>query len=252
MLPSLFERDEHSLFDCLQQFFTHPWHFHVLFADVQSGKMKLSPDTIFHLVACSTWGANLAFLEREIERTAFEDLRNPNVRMNDSLHDQHRDLRLLTKQVSRTYHWLSPCVKSELKAIKNQLPAAKYIGFLHLVLKEIQREAERLETFLMNTFSLLLSTIGVTEAKSAKQQAKRAEMLTTLAFVYVPLSFVTSIFGMNVREINGSLLPSWVSVVILPMLVFALWYCFLPIDRVGKQEMRGTKRQKQDKRPLAG
>jgi Mg2+ and Co2+ transporter CorA len=40
-------------------------------------------------------------------------------------------------------------------------------------------------------------------------------MLTRLAFLYVPLSFVTGIFGMNVREIDGSPLPIWVCVAAL-------------------------------------
>jgi len=32
------------------------------------------------------------------------------------------------------------------------------------------------------------------------------------AFLYVPFSFVTGIFGMNMKEINGSPLPMWVPV----------------------------------------
>jgi Mg2+ and Co2+ transporter CorA len=37
-------------------------------------------------------------------------------------------------------------------------------------------------------------------------------MITRLALLYVSLSFVTGIFGMNVKDINGSPLPMWVPV----------------------------------------
>jgi len=62
----------------------------------------------------------------------------------------------------------------------------------------------------MDSFTLLMSSISVMEAGSIKEQAQQGQMITRLAFLYVPLSFVTGIFGMNVKEINGSPLPMWV------------------------------------------
>ena len=69
-----------------------------------------------------------------------------------------------------------------------------------------------LEKFLMDSFTLLMSSISVMEAGSIKEQAQQGQMITRLACLYVPLSFVTGIFGMNVKEINGSSLPMWVPV----------------------------------------
>jgi Mg2+ and Co2+ transporter CorA len=69
-----------------------------------------------------------------------------------------------------------------------------------------------LEKFLMDSFTLLMSSISVIEAGSIKEQAQQGQMITRLAFLYVPLSFVTSIFSMNVREINGSLVLVWMPV----------------------------------------
>jgi len=57
-----------------------------------------------------------------------------------------------------------------------------------------------------------MSSISVMEAGSIKEQAQQGQMITRVAFPYAPLSFVTSIFGMNVKEINGSPLPVWVPV----------------------------------------
>jgi Mg2+ and Co2+ transporter CorA len=46
-----------------------------------------------------------------------------------------------------------------------------------------------------------------------KQQAQRATLLTILAVIYLPLTFVTAIFGMNIKEINDSGPRFWVCIV---------------------------------------
>lgn len=56
----------------------------------------------------------------------------------------------------------------------------------------------------MDSFNLLMSSMSVLEARRSIEQAERAQRLTLLAFIYFPLSFVTGVFGMNVKEINGS------------------------------------------------
>ena len=52
-------------------------------------------------------------------------------------------------------------------------------------------------------------------------QAVRTAKLTQLAFIYIPLSFVTSIFGMNVRELSDPVPPIWVCVVTLVIVAAA-------------------------------
>ena len=89
---------------------------------------------------------------------------------------------------------------------------SKCIGYPDLILREILEQTNVLEKFLMGFFTLLMSFISVMEAGSIKEQAQQGQMTTRLAFLYVPLSFVTGIFGMNVKEINGSPLPMWVPV----------------------------------------
>lgn len=97
-----------------------------------------------------------------------------------------------------------------------------------LHLKRIIEEATELQAFLMETFQLFMSSVAVQESRMAMEQAAmaseratmashasavqsaRANQLTTLAFIYVPLSFVTGIFGMNIQQINGTGLNLWV------------------------------------------
>jgi len=111
-----------------------------------------------------------------------------------------------------TLEWLPPSVRAELNAVKGGLPASKYIGYPDSILRDLLEQANVLEKFLMDSFTLLMSSISILEAGSIKEQAQQGQMITRLAFLYVPLSFVTSVFGMNVKEINGSPLPVWVPV----------------------------------------
>lgn len=51
-----------------------------------------------------------------------------------------------------------------------------------------------------------------------KRQGLQSTLLTLLAAIYLPLSLVTSTFGMNVKEINGGSPPFWYCVVVLGLL----------------------------------
>ena len=73
-------------------------------------------------------------------------------------------------------------------------------------------------------------------------------MITALAFFYVPLSFVTGIFGMNVKEINGSPLSLWVCFAALGVVIAATSVGFL-LYWVGKrayQVREATRDKKQE------
>jgi Mg2+ and Co2+ transporter CorA len=114
--------------------------------------------------------------------------------------------------VKMTLKWLLPSVRAELDALKGGLPTSKYIRYPDLILREILEQTNVFEKFLMDSFTLLMSSISVMDAGSIKDQAQQGQMTIRLAFPYVPFSFVTDIFGMNIREINGSPLPMWVPV----------------------------------------
>ena len=218
VLPHLLGNEKSSLCDCFYGFFSHPWHFGALFVTDARGAIRLAPETLFHLLVTSTVGANLRALERNIRRISFEDIRRPNLRINDELHNHRRDILLLLSQIGMTLKWIPQSVNAELQDVEKDTPN-KYIGFPDIVLRDIVERAEVLEKFLMDTFSLLMSSISILEAESSKAQAHRGQVLTQLAFIYVPLSFVTGVFGMNVKEINGSPLSVWTAAVALTVTV---------------------------------
>jgi len=57
---------------------------------------------------------------------------------------------------------------------------------------------------------ILVNAIAVLEAQKSIQQAAQVNKLTSLAFWYIPVSFVASVLGMNVEEIAERLPPLWV------------------------------------------
>ena len=111
-----------------------------------------------------------------------------------------------------TLDWLPPSVRIELDAVKENLSGSKRIGYPDSILQNVLEQAIVLQKLLMDCSTLLMSSISVMEAGSIKEQAQQGQMITRLAFLYLPLSFVTGIFGMNVKEINGSPPPMWLPV----------------------------------------
>lgn len=48
----------------------------------------------------------------------------------------------------------------------------------------------------------IINNASVQEARNSKAQAERLEHLTTLAFIFVPVTFVCTFFGMNFGEFD--------------------------------------------------
>ena len=213
VFPQLFDKPEYSLYECLQQFLSHTWHFNALFSDVGS---TVTPEILFYLALSSTWETNFRLLESEIKRIGFDEIRKPTTSINDKLHDRRQDLDSLRGQVLMARKWMPHAVKDSLNAIQvGARPEHKYIGFPDHTLTDIMIRSESLERFLMDSFKLLISSTSVMEAEVAFQQGVHTQRLTILAFLYVPLSFVTGVFGMNIKEINDSPLSVWVPIAAL-------------------------------------
>jgi hypothetical protein len=103
----------------------------------------------------------------------------------------------MLRHVKMTLEWLPPSVRAELDAVKGGLPALKYIRYPDLILRDILEQANVLEKSLMDSFTILMSSISVMEAGSIKERAQRGQMTIRLAFLCVLFSFVTDIYGMN-------------------------------------------------------
>ena len=71
--------------------------------------------------------------------------------------------------VKMTLDWLPPSVRTELDSVKADLPGSKHIGYPDLILHDVLEQANVLEKFLMDSFTLLMSSISVMKAGSIKE-----------------------------------------------------------------------------------
>ncbi|KAI2613431.1 hypothetical protein GGR54DRAFT_615821 [Hypoxylon sp. NC1633] len=78
--------------------------------------------------------------------------------------------------------------------------------------------------------SLKASHASIKESKIALEESKRTKLITVLAIFFVPISLSTSIFGMNINELNENGQPLWVfitttaSIVAATLMVWGFMY----------------------------
>jgi Mg2+ and Co2+ transporter CorA len=77
------------------------------------------------------------------------------------------------------------------------------------------------------TSTQLQGRIAIQEAQRSVEQAALVGRFTQLAFLFIPLSFVAAVFGMNVAEIQAAFPPIWTfflvaTVVLITSMVFAM------------------------------
>ena len=79
---------------------------------------------------------------------------------------------------------------------------------LSQTLVHILEDLNRLDEQLNDEIHLIIGAVTVQDSDANKQQSERATLLTLLAAVYLPLTLVTGIFGMNIKDIDEGK-PSW-------------------------------------------
>jgi CorA-like Mg2+ transporter protein len=217
-LPQLFDQAQYSILDSLKSVFQHGWHLELLLSNDLS---VFARHPLLYVLSNSLWQSNLRFLAEDIKRISFEEIRYPNYNINEVLHDRREDLAFIKSGLTETTTYVPDKVREYFRTHPYYSQRKDHV----LPLTPVDRhqrtleEAARLEVFLMQTFQLLMSSISVQESHLSSEQAKRATRLTQLAFIYIPLSFVTGIFGMNLKELNGSGLPIWALFVAMAIVV---------------------------------
>lgn len=171
----------------------------------------LDPQAFLYLVSSFVWEQNMRHLETETKYISFVRLRHfsPSdaAGINNDLQDNRSDLNFLVQHVTET----ETRMPIELAAYYDEFPRirrrhkATYLSPVghH---KNILLRAKDLERLLIDSFQMLMSSVsvqqaavGVAQTAATVEQARAATRVTYLAFVYIPLTFVTGIFGMNIR-----------------------------------------------------
>lgn len=98
---------------------------------------------------------------------------------------------------------------------------------LQQIFHQLVQRATAISSLCQDETARLSHDAVVHEAQRSLQQAEGLSKLTFIAFIFVPLSFTTSFFGMNIDELNSSGQPIWtwfvLSVPILALSVLAWW-----------------------------
>ena len=109
------------------------------------------------------------------------------------------------------------------------------------VLAQIMEDLKKLDRELNDEIHLVIGAVTVQDSDATKQQTERATLLTLIAAVYLPLTLVTGIFGMNIKDIDDGK-PSWracgevLAVVAACTIVFVFAYRYWRRWQRGRQE----------------
>lgn len=167
----------------------------------------------------------MLYLDEQVKEISFRHVQKPQANTDTQLHQLREDLDFLKTEVKHTLRYAPPDLEeyfasSEAWQPVGPDPARSRDATPIKVLKDIEEDAAALEEFLTQSLNLLLASIAL-------RDSERASMLTWMAAIYVPLSFVTGIFGMNLRELNDSSLPVWICLevlgVVLILTVVLVW-----------------------------
>ncbi|KAJ4251081.1 hypothetical protein NW762_011732 [Fusarium torreyae] len=151
---------------------------------------------------------------------------------------------ILNSHLQKTKRVLDSIKNAQLSTWpKDDSNSARTSNAAHNVEQDFQHILDRtvsLNTRVSEAISVLMSSMSISESQRAIIQAQRVGKLTFLAFIFVPLSFTTSFFGMNVAQLeNGNLGIWWWFVMSVPIvaLVFALY--FVDVSNLW-DKLRGT------------
>jgi len=109
----------------------------------------------------------------------------------------------------------------------------------------LQSRAESIRKSCDGGMKVIMSNSLLAESKRAMAQAKKVARLTFVAFVYIPLSFTTSFFGMNLHELGTGPLPIWIwiatSVPVLSLTVLIFFLNVRQLKDAGRVAWANTK-----------
>lgn len=129
----------------------------------------------------------------------------------------------------------------------------KHAKLAHTLVQDYEallRRTETLSNRCKGRLQILLSRAGIVESNKAIEQAKVVTKLTRLAFVFIPLGFVSSFFGMNLAPFNrepafGLWLFFTVAAPLVVVLMILMPWTLENVSNVLAQSERKQKRRKE-------
>jgi Mg2+ and Co2+ transporter CorA len=151
------------------------------------------------------------------------------VRESQSLPHLKHTKNILYRHIQKTQRILES-IKNARYSESGKRKAAFSAQSLEQDFKHLLDRAVALHTRINEEITVLLSSISIAESQRATEQAQRVGKLTFLAFIFVPLSFTTGFFGMNVTEIASDKLSlKWWVAMSVPVTVIAISMLYLDV-----------------------
>jgi hypothetical protein len=163
----------------------------------------LDPRAFLYLLASWSWSERLDKLERASKQLSFYEIRDTKsaqqfYKLNDDLHRYRRELDTLNEHVTNMSKNLPVYLEGYLDdfLVIKQRHTASLPDQLKLMLDR----TTNLDKFLIDSFQILTSSVNVYESDQSSRQNELSILITVLAFIYVPLTLVTGVFGMNIVQ----------------------------------------------------
>jgi Mg2+ and Co2+ transporter CorA len=165
-----------------------------------------------------------------LERRADETLRSFKGCEPLALEDLEYSKRLLEshlQHIEDVQTFIGPDIDRKRWNSGEQLPEAQVQALLMDDFAHLARHARRLLVQMSDGISFIANAVMLEESRKAIEKADNMHRLTLLAFFFLPLSFVTSLFGTNFKELGTGILSIWLLfIVIVPLTILAGVICF--------------------------
>lgn len=93
--------------------------------------------------------------------------------------------------------------------INDEIKDAKYCGYLDYC-KEVFDDGTRMLEDIKGHLQSEIGLWSIDESRRSIEEAVSVKRLTQLAFIFLPLNFVTSLYGMNIQEMTGNGIRLWI------------------------------------------
>lgn len=218
-----------NLFNALMNCLHHIWSMAVLL----DNDIIAHPQILLYVFTTATAEHSLRRLRSQIRQVSFHAIRTPGVAITDTLHDARENMANMRDSINEMFHNLGDSDRKLFEELSLRPGDVSMQDFMSRMDSLVARGKE-LHEFFFETLQIIGQTISIRDvqysmkqAEESLEQTKQATMLTRLAAIYLPLSVATGIFGMNLREINGSTPKVWMFIVTLVGLALFMVVSFI-------------------------
>jgi len=143
----------------------------------------------------------------------------------------------------------SPAVRPANGA--SQTSSQEGLASTYLDFKELLHRTESLGKFCVENMNLIMNSAMLMESQKTVERADDQRRLTVAAYLFLPLSLVSSLFGMNVKELGTGTQHIWLpGVILLPIGLMSL-ILFYPQYFKRAFKLLGRPKQNQEPAPSA-